>query len=296
MKTLKLLVFGISLAFFPTACSEDETPDPDKSPVTTGDGCYLKNILNDKAAPLFSYFYLEESPSILDFYYEHDPLSSVITNTYSYRYSPASIAGLRIDSVFHYIGDFYVYGPGDFSSLTVYYYTSYGNSFDVIDSANVYVNTYVPEEPFGLKGTIYYEYESNGLLETETYYDNEDYSQGSFYDNYQIQYFYDSNAQLIEWKYFNYDDKMTYYEKYELTTYFQPSIKVVVNPELVKSNLYAPAKLTVPAYLNGGLNGTYTYKYQYQVNEHNYIVEQSLLTDGGNAEFLKLLTYDCYYD
>ncbi len=295
MKIIKTLLIFI-MAGIASGCSENEDIIEDKDPVIIGDGCYIKSILNDKAAPLFSYYYLEESPSILDFYYEHDPLSSVITNTYSYRYSPASIAGLRIDSVFHYTGDFYQYGPGEFSSLTVYYYTSYGNSSDVIDSANVYVSTNVPEEPFGLKGTIYYEYDSNGLLETETYYDNENYVPGTFYDNYQIQYFYDSNSQLIEWKYFNYDDKMSYYEKYELTTYFQPSIKVVVNPELVKSNLYAPAKLTVPAYLNGGLNGTYTYEYQYQVNEHNYIVEQSLLMEGANTEFLKLITYDCYYD
>jgi len=295
MKIIRLLLF-ILIVSVPFSCSEDDTPVKEIIPEVTGDGCYIKSILNDRAAPLFSYFYKEESPSILDFYYEHDPLSSVITNTYSYRYSPASVAGLRIDSVFHYVGDFYMYGPGEFSSLTVYYYTSYGNSFDVIDSANVYVPTYIAEEPFGLKGTIYYAYDSNGLLDTETYYDYEDYSPGTFYDNYQIQYFYDSNSQLIEWKYFNYDDKMTYYEKYELTTYFQPSIKVVVNPELVKSNLYAPAKLTVPAYLNGGLNGTYTYEYQYQVNEHNYIVEQSLITGGSNPEFLKLITYDCYYD
>jgi len=294
MKIIKFLLV-ITMVILPFGCSEDE-PVKEEIAEIIGDGCYIKSIINDKASPLFSYYYLEKSPSILDFYYEHDPLTSVITNTYSYRYSPASIAGLRIDSVFHYIGDFYQYGPGEFSSLTVYYYTSYGKSYEVIDSANVYVNTYVPEEPFGLKGTIYYEYDSMGLLETETYYDNEDYTPGTFYDNYQIKYFYDPNTQLIEWKYFNYDEKMTYYEKYELTTFFQPSIKVVVNPELVKSNLYAPLKLTVPAYLNGGLNGTYTYEYQYQVNEHNYIVEQSLLVDGGNAEFLKLLTYDCYFD
>jgi len=295
MKIINILLLLIIITIH-WGCSKDETPDKEKFPEITGDGCYIKSILNDKASPLFSYFYLEESPSILDFYYEHDPLTSVITNTYSYRYSRASGGKLRIDSVFHYTGDFYRYKPGEFTSLTVYYYSNYGNSIELIDSANVYVPTYVPEEPYGLKGTIFYKYNTNGLPETETYYDNEDYSPGSIYDNYQIQYFYNSNFQLIEWKYFNYNDKMTYYEKYELTTHFQPSIKVVVNPELVKANLYAPAKLTVPAYLNGGLNGTYTYEYKYQVNEHNYIVEQSLVGAGGKAEFLKLITYNCYYD
>lgn len=295
MKITRLFLLLLAVSG-PFGCSEDDIPEDEKIPEIVGDGCYVNRILNDKAAPLFSYYYKEESPSILDFYYEHDPLTSVITNTYSYRYSPASVAGLRIDSVFHYTGDFYLYGPGEFTSLTVYYYSNFGGGYDLIDSANVYVSTGIPEEPFGLKGTIYYEYASNGLLETETYYDNESYSPGSFYDNYQIQYFYDSNLQLIEWKYFNYNDAMTYYEKYELSTHFQPSIKVVVNPELVKANLYAPSKLTVPAYLNGGMNGTYTYEYQYQVNEYNYIVEQSLKNGSGSPQFLKLIVYDCYYD
>ncbi len=147
------------------------------------------------------------------------------------------------------------------------------------------------EEPFALKGTRIYNYDDQGTLVSEEYFDYPDNDAGNLYDEYLIQYNYDPNGQLIEFNYFNYADQLTYYEKYELTNYFQPNIKVVENPMLVKAKLYAPKKLTVPA-VTGGI---YVYDYLYQTNEHNYIVEQSLIGLAGDTSLLKLITYECIY-
>lgn len=281
------------------SCKKEPEPDPtpyyfDSLPYLNGNGCYIKTIINDQLKPRFTYYYLESNPTLIDYYYEHDPITGNVMNTYRYKYSPNILGGVKIDTVFHYLGDIWQYPAGSFYTATVFYYSLHElDEPERMDSALVYVFSTDELYPFEFKGTRYFGYRDDGLLEYETYFDDINYSTGSFYDNYTIEYTYYPNKQLKRFDYYNYNNELTYFEEYELSDFLQPNIKVVEVPALVKAKLYAPKKTTVKAF--GGA-GTYTYNYTYQTNQYNYIVEQSMINSSGDTSLLYLFTYDCIYD
>jgi hypothetical protein len=295
---LFLAAFAIPVLLI--SCSDDDDDIIDKDPlddlIIDSELCRVQKIINSRLENVFFYQYLLDYPELLDFYYEYEPLSGQIRESQKFIYGPASSGKVRVDTTFHYLGDLFLYGTNQFTTARTYHYTNYGSGNDRVDSVMVWIPTNIPEEPFGHKGTIYYEYDGETLLISEYYLDNPDYLPGTPNDNYDISYIYDDQGRLIEWAYFNYEDKMTYWEKYELTDYYQPNYRFTVIPQLAWANRFAPSKLNVPKYLNGGLTGSSDYSFRYQVNEKKYIVEKVVIYSHGEEEVLQLLTYECRDD
>jgi len=290
-----VMAFAIPALF--TSCSDDDDEIIDEDPlrdlIIDSELCQVQKVISSDLKSLFTYQYLLDYPELLDYYYEHDPISGQITGSHKFIYGAASGGKVRVDTSYHYIGDLFLYGEGQFVTARSYHYTNYGSGNDRVDSVLVFVYTNIPEEPFGHKGTIYYEYDGETLLISESYEDNPDFLPGTLADNYDISFIYDNKGRLIEWTRFNYEDKVTYYEKYELTDYYKPNYRFTVIPQLAWSNRFAPSKLTVPQYVNGAMSGTNTFNYRYQVNDKKYIIEKVLLMDNQQEVFLELLSYQC---
>ncbi len=292
------LAFVLPLLF--SSCGDDNDEiiddDPLDSLIIDSELCRVQSIINSSLKNVFTYQYLLDYPELLDYYYEHDPLSGQVKESHKFIYGSASGNKVRVDTSFYYIGDLFLYSENQFVTAHSYHYTNYGSNNDRVDSVMVFVYTNIPEEPFGHKGTIYYEYDGETLLISEIYEDNPDYLPGTAADNYEILYIYDNRGRLTEWTYFNFEDKITYYEKYELTDYYKPNYKFTVIPQLAWANRFAPSKLTLPKYVNGGIAGTSEYNYRYQVNDKDYIVEKVVIYEPGVEELLELITYECRDD
>lgn len=290
-----LMAFALPLLFISCEDEDDEIIDDDPLDdlIIDSELCRVQKVINANLKNVFTYQYMPDYPELLDFYYEYDPLSGQVKESHKFIYGPASGGRVRVDSSFYYIGDLYMYSPGQFVNMNVYYYTDYGDNFDKLDSVEVFFYTGFEAEPFGHKGTIYYEFGDDDLLETEFYLDRVDTDAGTLRDNYVIEYTYDTKGRLTEWNYYNFEDRLTYYEKYELTDYLKPNYKFTVMPQLAWANRFAPSKLTLPRYVGGSISGSSTYNYRYQVNNKKYIVEKVVIYSPGVEEVLELLTYEC---
>ncbi len=290
-----VIAFAVPVIF--NSCSNDDDEIIDDNPlrdlIIDSELCRVQKVINANLKNVFTYQYLPKYPELLDFYYEYDPLSGQVKASHKYIYGPASGGRVRVDTSFYFIGDLYMFPAGQFVNAYVYHYTNYGDGFDRLDSVEVFFYTGFEDEPFGHKGTIYYEFNEKDLLETEFYLDRVDTDAGNFRDNYGIEYTYDTKGRLTEWNYYNFEDRLTYYEKYELTDYLKPNYKFTVIPQLAWANRFAPSKLTVPRYVGSAISGTSVYNYRYQVNSKKYIVEKVVIFSPGVEQVLELITYEC---
>jgi len=298
MKT-KTLLCALLLSLVIFSCKKDEVSNNSGSlqtdpPIILPEDCQVQLVVDNNLNPLYSYYYREDYPELLDHYKEYSPTQAgLVLDSYRVIWGVGAGGVMRVDTVYHYQGDLFLYGPGQFFTAKEYFYTNYGSG-DVMDSIKVYYYTHIPEEPFGHKGTIYCDYDAgtSGLLIRETYVDNPDYEYGTYLDDTETEYHYDSQGRLTGWYLYNYLGNQTYYEEYIPSNYFQPNFRFTVNQALRGANRYAPLRITNPSFVNGGMTGTTVSNLYYQVNAKNFIVDQALEHPSGDM-LLKLITYEC---
>jgi len=286
---LVVSVFSVVLIF--SSCKkEEEDPDDNGTPnpvhVLPANGCYVQEILAWNFNPLFTYEYDATHPNVLTSYKKYNEISNTVTHSYVMKYNSFSPA-YELDSIIHYFGDFET--ATQFYEVTTFHYTFTGDS-PRLDSAVVYSYDPVEADLTNIKGIIYYEYNADGLLASEEYYDIPESVFSTIYDEYTIEYSYDAEDRLIAQDWYNYSGEYYYYEHYTPSEYLQPNYFVVPNPVLAQSLLYAPQQTI--AWYSG--TGTYTYNYLYQVNTDNYVIQQDHILMSGDTTADRLLTYECY--
>lgn len=281
-----LLLFTVSILLF-ESCKPEQPEDEetyDVLPVIYAPGCYVQSILDDQSNPMAAFTAPALYPQYPETYIQVDPVTGDILHTYEYKYYYNTSNNLaRIDTAYHYYGEFYV----TWSDMKLFYYTELGDQ-DRLDSVEVYVPDTMMDDGKAKKGTLYYERNNLDLVDSVYYEDNPSYNGYYIYDNYTIVYQYDNLGNIVRIEDLNYNNTLTYYEEYVLSPYYQSNYFYLECTELAEASKYAPYQTT--AWYQG--TGTYVYHYDYQTNEHNFIVEQDLISNGDTI-VLKWFNYTC---
>lgn len=284
----KLIFFLFTLALFSLqSCKPEEQEEEqtyDVLPVIIAPGCYVQSIVDDQFNPMVAFTAPNLYPQYPESVVEVDPVTGDILHSYDYKYSYNANTNLaRIDTVYHYYGEFYV----TWSDMKLFFYTETG-TYSRLDSVEMYVPDALMEDGRAKKGTLYYERNNLGLVDSVYYEDNPSYNGYFLYDNYTIVYQYDNLENIIRIENLDYNNSLTYYEEYVLSPYYQPNYFYLECTDLAEASKQAPYQTT--AWYQG--TGTYVYHYDYAINEHNYIIEQDLISNG-DTTVLKWFNYTC---
>jgi hypothetical protein len=215
----------------------------------------------------------------------------------SYRFEYFIQAALQrpiLDTVFKYLGDIDSQELTNWHTATVYnYFFSEDGNYEVF-SADVYVNDLEPDSSgsrFLLKGTITYTYDDYNLLTGVEYSNNTlNAGSGTEADNYRMVIIHDTEQRFRELHYYNSNDIETYYEIHTPSSYYQPTqLSKIFHPDHGWMTRFAPQ---TSIYWTQGV-GIVSYNYEYQVNDKNYVVEQTW-NDGINSYTASLFNYHCF--
>lgn len=255
-------------------------------------GCYIQTMLASDLDMQYSFDYLDAYPTVLDSYKMYNSTTGNVNESYRFGYEfHEALQAALLDTVYRFIGDFEEMDENDWSTLTVFEYFFGADNEYYVDQANVYVyDSLANFNGLLIKGTIYYEYDLDGLLIGVDYVDFADNEVGTFYDNYHMVLTHDTEERLREIHYYNWNEVETYYEIHVPSPYYQPiQTSKSFHPEQGWLTRFAPAQST---YWTQGV-GMVSYNYEYQVNDENYVVEQSW-NDGANDYLISLYNYECY--
>lgn len=263
------------------------------SEIIESPGCYIQNMLSADLDFQYSFHYSTGFETILEKTKLYNSTTGQVNESYRYVYYINEVLHMPIlDTVYKYLGDVDNTDFSNWETATVFRYSFFDDTHYEIEAADVFINApEVVDGGFLLKGTIYYEYDDFDLLtgvEYVDYVDNID--SGTEHDNYRMVIIHDVEERFRELHYYNWNDVETYYEIHEPSSYYQPTqISKSFHPEHGWLIRFAPQ---TSIYWTQGV-GMVSYNYEYQVNDKNYVVEQTW-NDGFNTYTASLFNYHCY--
>lgn len=287
-----ILLVSLSLLHL-QACKKDDTPTsgtPSNDPPVNGSGCFPIQALSPQIAPLYQWEYYPENPQLLRYYREFDSESGAVERTYEFLYTYNSeLSAYLLDTMVTYIGN--VVGAQDFLEKVVYQYEFIDAVNYTITGAEVF--RYNEGEPslMLIKGNLYFDYNSSGLISEITYSDFIDNSMGTLIDNYRYVFEYDDEERIIVSRFFDYTDEETTTEYFTPSPYFKaPTFELTMHPQLRWGYRYAHQSQVIQFG-----SSQFTYNYVYQANSDNYVIERSSINSfNGDTLLLSIITYTCY--
>jgi hypothetical protein len=292
------LFFLFSVLFF-SKCKKEETPEeplppqdtiPNPPPPLDLSACFPFEALSPQAEALYEWGYYPDNPQLLQYYREYDSSTGTLQRTYEYKYTfSTNLQTYLLDTMITYIGNFI--GPTTFSEKTVYEYVFTDSVTFEIPQAIVYRFNENEANLMLIKGTLYFERGSNGLVQELTYTDFEDNQMGTYIDNYRYTYEYDSLERIKVSHFFNYNNVETTTEYFTPSPYYKAStFELTMHPDLRWGYRYAPQQQIIQYG-----SSQYTYNYVYQANPRNYVTERSVIDSfNGDTLFLSNIAYNCY--
>ncbi len=301
---LNKLLFSFIALFVLSSCNKEDKPIEESIKeeeqieipyIIDPPGCYVQSMLSSDLENQYTFDYSAVFPSVLERLKSYNSTTGNVNESYRFQYFiQEALHRPILDTVFKYLGDIDNQELSNWHTATVYnYFFSEDNNYEVIN-ADVYVNDPDPDSSgsrFLLKGTINYTYDDYNLLTGVEYIDNTSNSEsGTEADNYRMVIIHDTEQRFRELHYYNSNDIETYYEVHTPSAYYQPTqLSKIFHPDHGWMTRFAPQ---TSIYWTQSV-GIVSYNYEYQLNDKNYVVEQTW-NDGFNTYTASLFNYHCF--